>query len=368
MSFEPESARLLDLLYAAPGDNLAWARFLDEFARFIDANMVSFVLFDEANHKYSVSCTSGFPPEALRLYQEHYASLDEWYLRAKGRVSAGYADNGQVLCPVNELRRTEFYNDFLRPNGWLHECAAVLELRPSAIATMALLRTSKQADFSNREIGILRAFVPHIKRALQLHRRFVDVKTRADSEAWALNQVPFGVVLLRQNGTIIAANSAAEKICNGDGLSLRGNTIHACGLQNHQFQEFVKRAWRSTLWPPSPASVAITRSNGVPILVTIGCVPPGCESFERSAAVFIQDPLHQPICSEDVLRTLYALTGAECRLTLLLAEGLGIPDAAEQLGIAPATARAQLKSVFQKTSTKRQSQLARLVMSLSRVA
>jgi DNA-binding CsgD family transcriptional regulator len=43
------------------------------------------------------------------------------------------------------------------------------------------------------------------------------------------------------------------------------------------------------------------------------------------------------------------------------AEGVGIPEASEQLGIAAATARTQLKSIFQKTSTKKQSQLARLI-------
>ncbi len=63
------------------------------------------------------------------------------------------------------------------------------------------------------------------------------------------------------------------------------------------------------------------------------------------------------------MRRLYSLTGAEAELVKLLVEGASIRQAAERRGVATATARSQLKSVFSKTGTKRQGELVQLVLS-----
>jgi DNA-binding CsgD family transcriptional regulator len=81
------------------------------------------------------------------------------------------------------------------------------------------------------------------------------------------------------------------------------------------------------------------------------------------AAVFISDPAQGAKTVPEVLRRLYGLTKAESRLVVLLLEGESIDVAARELGISAPTARTQLKSVFQKTGTGRQSDLIRLVMS-----
>ncbi|ODV41652.1 hypothetical protein AWV79_34275 [Cupriavidus sp. UYMMa02A] len=65
-----------------------------------------------------------------------------------------------------------------------------------------------------------------------------------------------------------------------------------------------------------------------------------------------------------VLRELYGLTPAETRLAMLLTTGIGLPEACEQLGIRRETSRTQLKSIFTKTSTGTQAQLAHLLTRL----
>jgi DNA-binding CsgD family transcriptional regulator len=366
MSFEQQTEQVLDLLYASPGDTRAWNQFLKAFAEMTASSAVSHVLFDSSNHLYTLNTSAGVTPEVGRSYADYYASIDEWYLRARGRVRAGNVLNGRSLCSVDELVKTEFYNDFLRPHGWIHECAAVLETPTAAVSAITMMRTSRLPDYTERDLEIMRGFVPHIQRALTLHRRFVDLRTYSDSTTWALDQLPFGVALLRHDGTLLAANAASERLCNGDGLSLKGNTLSATGPASHELQHLLSHSWHASLWPPAPEKVAIRRRDGSPLVVTVGRVPASLQNtFERTIAVFIHDPASQRICSEDVLQKLYGLTPAECRLALFLAEGIGIPDAAGRLGIAVATARSQLKSIFQKTSTKKQSQLARLIAGLS---
>ncbi len=49
---------------------------------------------------------------------------------------------------------------------------------------------------------------------------------------------------------------------------------------------------------------------------------------------------------------------------MLLTTGIGLPEACEQLGIRRETSRTQLKSIFTKTSTGTQAQLAHLLTRL----
>ena len=68
-----------------------------------------------------------------------------------------------------------------------------------------------------------------------------------------------------------------------------------------------------------------------------------------------------------LLRDLYGLTPAENRLAMLLTTGIGLPDACLQLGIKRETSRSQLKSIFTKTNTSTQAQLAHLLTRLGSV-
>jgi len=64
----------------------------------------------------------------------------------------------------------------------------------------------------------------------------------------------------------------------------------------------------------------------------------------------------------NILIRLYDLTRAEARLTEQLVNGVSLKQASEELGIAISTARSQLKCVFRKTGTARQSELIRCIL------
>jgi DNA-binding CsgD family transcriptional regulator len=62
------------------------------------------------------------------------------------------------------------------------------------------------------------------------------------------------------------------------------------------------------------------------------------------------------------LRNRFGLTPAEARLVLRLVAGDSLRSAAKALGIKYETVRTHLKSVFQKTRTRRQAELVILVL------
>ncbi|HYG90390.1 MAG TPA: helix-turn-helix transcriptional regulator [Azospirillum sp.] len=83
----------------------------------------------------------------------------------------------------------------------------------------------------------------------------------------------------------------------------------------------------------------------------------------RGAYMVICDPHGSGPVQPNWLRSIYGLTPAEARLTVELARGGTLEDAAKTLGITIGTARVHLKHIFNKTETNRQPELVRLLLS-----
>ena len=85
---------------------------------------------------------------------------------------------------------------------------------------------------------------------------------------------------------------------------------------------------------------------------------------KAAVAIFIRAPEDDVISLREILADCYALTKAELRLATQLYEGLSLADAAARNSVSLETVRAQLKAVFDKTNTRRQSELVALLLRL----
>jgi DNA-binding CsgD family transcriptional regulator len=89
---------------------------------------------------------------------------------------------------------------------------------------------------------------------------------------------------------------------------------------------------------------------------------------QHGAAVFLIDPENRPQPNDRVLIKRFGLTRAEARLTLRLAQGASLKQAAEEFGLSRNTVRSQLQKILEKTGTVRQGELISLVWnSLARI-
>jgi DNA-binding CsgD family transcriptional regulator len=80
-----------------------------------------------------------------------------------------------------------------------------------------------------------------------------------------------------------------------------------------------------------------------------------------AAIVFVADPDSAPRTGQGQLRDLYRLTSAEATVAIAIARGQGLQAVADELGISLTTARTHLQHVFEKTQTRRQAELVRLI-------
>jgi len=82
--------------------------------------------------------------------------------------------------------------------------------------------------------------------------------------------------------------------------------------------------------------------------------------------ITFRTPDYYPVRQWQVFTEQFTLTQAEARLCHALADGLTIRDYCGEWHVAVSTARSQLRSVFAKTATRRQSELLRLIYLFTR--
>jgi DNA-binding CsgD family transcriptional regulator len=117
-------------------------------------------------------------------------------------------------------------------------------------------------------------------------------------------------------------------------------------------------------------SIALPVSDGEGLIATILPVGEGRRSslmapWSARWAVFSQNPTSVPQIPGEAFARLYGPDRSELRVVLAVAPGLGIPEAAELLGLGKETVKKHLQRAFEKTGTKRQAELARLLMASS---
>ncbi len=206
-----------------------------------------------------------------------------------------------------------------------------------------------QGDQSNRDYAIL----PAVSSYCMARGEFSAALPLLD----LLESVGCGVVILDGTEKITAINSVAQQLLQCDiRLTDAGSHDRISGLVNRLLKEI------SASSPESEKSWAsLPRHSGRPIVIFAF----DTDETSRSRALILIDLSVSLVPSPTVLRQMFKLTNAEINLALAIASGFGPCEFASRTQVSRATARSQLASVFAKTNTRRQVQLAALLARIS---
>ena len=218
--------------------------------------------------------------------------------------------------------------------------------------------------------------LPHLQRATQTRATLAALNSLGWSLLDAFELLPSGVLLLDSRGTILFSNKEARRILRQcDGIECRkGQLVGSCRLPTlsldtgAQATNPVARANRSD-WG---GIILVPRPSGrAPYLVVVAplrsesAVEAGDDpALPAIAVVFVHDAAEERTDEHELLRSEFGLTGAEAQVAMHIASGLRVQDIADLRSVKPNTIRSQLKSIFHKTHTHRQSQLGALIASL----
>lgn len=364
--------QLLGRLYGSDLGEQGFAPFFNEIGRVMRSHVVSLQGHDLEHQCGRIDVGVGLTPEWLDLFERSVAE-HPWFQRGGDLLLAhGIADD-EGLTTDRELRGMRFYADLLQPVDISHGMALCLNTGPQGqISVLTINRNQHHGYFKPDERRLAQMLLPHLRNVYALHQRLSWLQTEAQSFRAALDHLDEGVLLLTGNGTVLFANEQAQTIeADGVFMRCRHNTIFA--------------VWRAD---EAPLHEALSRALSLPVAEKVSL---GLHDHQgRLAGSITLCPTHRmssnlwsesrmavmafvrqlaPRATPDMaaLRTILHLTAAEIRLTSALMQGASLDEAAARLGVTRNTVRTQLRSLFAKTDTHRQSELLRALLSLAHV-
>ncbi|MER8823056.1 helix-turn-helix transcriptional regulator [Mesorhizobium sp. M0991] len=321
------------------------------------------LLFDMRGHLPLVPCSRSMAPVLETYVRDGWINRDERY-RGLNILDRQGVTSEFDLFTTDEIAKHPYYQEFLAPFG-LQRYAAVKVAAADEFWVLSLQRSIQQGPFTPDEMRQLAELSKQLGSAAAVARAIGFARVDAALDAFSATETP--AIMLDRSGNVLTSNPSAERLLGRDLQITRRRLVSF----ERTATDALDRSLRALLCSPDTAAsmppVPLPRLEGRPLLayplrlpkVSYNALAP-CQ-----AVVVPVDPDARPPPPEAVLQSCFSLTMSEARLARKICSGQGVEAAADELGVSYETARNQLKSVFAKTQTHRQSELATLLTRLS---
>ncbi|MGQ0444224.1 MAG: helix-turn-helix transcriptional regulator, partial [Beijerinckiaceae bacterium] len=172
-------------------------------------------------------------------------------------------------------------------------------------------------------------------------------------------------IALDQDGFVAEVNAAAEAIFDNDVKIKERRLFVRDAAARALLNEAIDHLKTSPRLGPLPAGpIVVQRQDKLPVIVRMwrfgGASPLPARDVRALLTLNALGPKPGPPAA--LLARAFCLTPAEAKLACVIARGVSPYIAARELNISKETARNQLKAVFAKTGTHRQSELVALLL------
>ncbi len=370
MQKSPNTAEdLLPLIYAAALDNTVWAEFCDGLHELTGAPAIQFS-HDVATPNNLGLLGAGWDPDFLLDYEQYYGDLNPW-MAMNATMPVGFVGMSDYALARDLLFQTEFYNDWLRPQGNLVTGSATICYRNEHrfLALAATCRARNHEQVLPKVVDALTVLGPHVTRAIEISS---VLKNGDHGQLEHLQVSRHAIITIRQSGHTDYVNPAAERFLRHcPRLSLNGSD--KLTAYDEEVQKFISQAihamqtqcFASTLHPISLHDAdfgqTLMRAHIFPREIE-GRFPErvwsdpvvGCFVITGLGGVEELDTVRMLISG-------FRATRAEARLGQALLSGQSLYEFAEQNSVSRHTVRNQMRALLHKTGSRNQADFIRKI-------
>jgi DNA-binding CsgD family transcriptional regulator len=355
-------------VYDCTLDRDEWSSLLASCARLVGGETALIYVKPRGETSGRLLTSLGFDPAyKLMRYLSYYEARSPLLSRYRNKPEGRLVALGDYAFST-EYQETEYFRDWIRPQGFADMIGGHLVRTPQLSAWMSIRRPRGRGLYSAREIRMANRFGHHLGRTIKLRAKLEIERALANSMQQSLEMLGFGVLIVDAAAKVLIGNRAADAILRaGEGLKSHQGRLVCDRLQEtaalHAAIGSVAQVHKAGNDPGTDICVRRDLADR-PLTVHVLPMRAVSNGFANSAvaAVFVIDPLVASPSIEGVVTT-YGLTAAERVVLREILQCGGVIDAARKLRLTPATVRTHLRHVFEKTGTNSQAGLVRLVMS-----
>jgi len=263
------------------------------------------------------------------------------------------------LCSAEEIATSPMYNEFLIPRGYI-ACAGTTIQGATGDMLIFSVEGFESEAAARATFPVLDSLRPHLARAAMLSSQLHLERARAAVTALELVGAPAAFVT--DQGGLMASNPRFDALLGREILDIRKSLRFPDAKVDELYRQALHRVRADKVGRSIPLPGGETSLRGILHVVPIR--GSARDIFTSGGAILvIAGHAPSPGLSPELLQGLFDLTPAEARLARALMQGLTTAGAARQFGMAEATVRTQMKSLFAKTGQSRQSDLVRMLAS-----
>ena len=367
---------LLNDIYGAVADPTRWPHAVVSISDHLDG-IGGMLVYNAPPGGKNLIVLGRLNPDYTAVFHKHYV-WNPWTVAIKDQPFDKAIISGS-LVERRIIRKTGFYADVLAPQQ-IEDMLVVSHrgmARDGGVGGFGFSLSARGADRAEQARRRLQQLTPHLCRALDATMQLGPLMDGSRQLIRVLQLMPSAALLLDSRQHIVHANPAAEMLLrNRDGLACSSNG----GLQLSAVLPDERAALTRTLAQALRVAdgsgdalgepLRLTRLSGAaPLLVVpVPLPPPAFSLWELSDTarllVLVIDPNARNLAAATALQAGFGLTAAEARVATLIGSGLSGPQAAQVLGVSPATVKTHLGRCFEKLGVRSQVELARMLSAL----
>lgn len=370
MSTDDNLQGAIAALYEAVVSGGTWRGALEDVCDLLGLDELCWVVWDKQLDRVTRLETAGraFSHAVLSGYQQHYVHSDPLRIRLE-QAAAGTLVNMDREASREELARNPYVQELLIPAGAGRLAGLVALDTDRTLSGIGLHRAVRRDGIADQEERLIEALYPHLRRISRIERRLLQARQAAAVSQRALDLLPFGLALVDPLGRLRFANEwLLAKSRLGDGLAIVGGRLTgARHSTTERFDGLMVSLLRGDPRALPAASLTFPRPSGEAAwqVTVVSLADNRTWQAGDGAMILVSDPNDHAQPSGRQLIALYGLSPTEAQLALMLLEGLTLKAVAERRRVAITTVRTQLSRLLAKTGTSRQSELMRLLASIS---
>lgn len=370
--FTQQRGRLIENIYSTVADPANWHTLISDLVAVSNSRSARLLVMNSHATRVISSVKHNIDDRYHDQYIEHYVNACPWrpelLQKRPGRLYSTYL---HFSCRQPDFIRSEFYNDWARPQDIHHGVCGTIYKDKDQTVQLLVQRTRKQGYFTETDTNFFNDFVPHLQQAFQLAGTFADNRARSQAIEIAAGAEILPFILLDFSLRPIYCNPGAETLLNSESILLLTKEQLRLADRKHDLclQRLLKKclsAAESRTFHTPGETLVVPRHQGSNLQLKVKSVHPDVPLRRGQAAgyvaVYVYDPEAGVSIDRELLRRDYSLSKAEIRVVMeMLADPKPI-EVAKRCSLSLHTVRSHLKSIFVKTNTKSQADLMKLLL------
>lgn len=358
----------LGLLYDAAYSPEGFYPFLGAFKEITHSITATLTIHDVKNREVMGGYFHSMSQDIASWYLEDFSDKDPLTeLAIASPLPCFFASNLDVEN-IDEVLSETGMDKWLDACNGAYGASALLQKNNDFFSFITLMRAKDAPAFSREDIDFYNLFIPHIQRAVMLQNRVRQLNMQQQPLTAVLNRASAPVLIFDKHLEVLHANVVAREYLQQQGICYlhQDRICFKDAKLEHLFSDALSGVLKSCSKPELPGQdvfyLPINKANGKRIAISLSAIRGseqwmGKNLYEAGAMAILHvaQPLGENASS--ALQNFFDLSPAEARLCIALCQGLTPEEIAIEFNKSLPTIRSQLRAAFQKTGTRRQTEL-----------